>query len=89
MFDRLLQFLNLNEDQKKQFDDLKASYEKEDEEINKQLKELMNKKKDSWKSKKEAFENILTEEQKDRMSSLFELFSPFGGKKAKGFWGGC
>ncbi len=89
MFDRLLNFLNLNEDQKKQFDELKHSFEQENAEIDKQIKELVEKKKNSWKSKKEAFEGILTDEQKDRMKSLFELFSPFGGKNSKGFWAGC
>ncbi len=88
MFDRLLQFLNLSDEQRKQFDELKNSFEKEDQEINAQIKDLMKKKKDSWNSKKETFENILTDEQKDRMNSLFDLFSPFtGNKKAKGFWG--
>ncbi len=87
MFERLLQFLNLSDEQRKQFNDLKSSFEKEDQEINAQIKNLMKMKKDSWNSKKEAFENILTEEQKDRMNSLFNLFSPFGGEKNKGFWG--
>ncbi len=89
MIERLLEFLNLTEDQRKQFDELKSSYEARDEEIDTQLKALMKEKKESWKSRKQEFENILNEEQKDRMSSLFDLFSPFKGFGKKGGFSSC
>ncbi len=89
MIERLLEFLNLTEDQKKQFDQIKSNYETKDEEIDKQLKELMKEKKESWKSRKQEFENILNEEQKDRMRSLFDLFSPFKGFGKKGGFRSC
>ncbi len=87
MIERLLEFLNLSDEQKKQFENIKNSFEKEDAEINEQLKEAMKKKKESWKTKKSEFEGILTAEQKDRMNSLFDLFGPGKGKRKSGFKG--
>ncbi len=90
MIDKLIKYLNLSEDQLKQFNELKATQEENDKELNLKIKSLMQEKKDSWNKKKQDFENILTQEQKDKMQSLFELFmpsKPFGKSFKKGFWG--